>query len=806
MLARGGVGTKGESDMTRKSSIFALAAALLASPGVGIAAPATTNTNVAAADDALGGDIIVTARKRGEERLQDIPASISALSGDTLAKMGVSKFEDFAYSVPGLTFTDQGPGLKRYTLRGVQSAGQEQVAVYYDEVPVPGIQSSSGDSGSQIGDLNLYDMERIEVLKGPQSTTFGSNSQTGAIRFITKKPDLNTIAGSAKVTGATVAHGDPNGSIYGMVNMPLVDNVLGIRVVGYYDRTGGYIDNTRLGQKNINSDDTYGGRGILRYEPSTSFSIDAEVWVQKRNTHGSSDYSPYDTFHISGDTTNPGYKDNVPTFAAFQTGEFKSGNYVETPRPDTQQIYSLTANGDLGFAQLTVTGSLYKRKLQFYRDNSFSVISLGVGPVGATCPGNKPCVRADLFPELTDQTQDLNQKAFEARLNSKGTGRFQWVAGVFARDRQSGFRSYSPIVDSDGKIITASTPPTGFSTAVGAGIEDCNPCAFARVNTRSIKEAAVFGEGTFDVTSWLEVMGGLRYYDAKQRDHGLTLFQFPTFGSTLPAPYDRKLDEHRLIKKGQVSVKPTEDISIYALASQGFRLGGTNQSAAVQIPDGYESDSLWNYELGFKSTWFNRRLIFNAALYQIDWKNIQVSGRDPTGSFAFIGNAGAAKIQGAEAEVQARVAEGFDISGGFNWLPKRELTEDQISADIAAPGKKGDKIPRIPAFTATASAQYSVALPVTGWTGLLRGDYSYKGKAGTELRPTSATYRIQHAYSIVNLRAAANNFDNGVGIALFADNIFDKAGDVYISAATATPTTKYTNRPRTIGVELTKSF
>ena len=795
-------------------SVLPLVLSLAAGPASAQAAaipPATPAAPAAATAEAqpadlFTGDIVVTARKRGEERLQDIPASISAISGEALTKQGVINFTDFAYRIPGLTFTDQGPGQKRYTLRGVQSAGQEQVAVYYDEVPVPGIQSSTGDSGSQIGDLQLYDLERVEVLKGPQSTTFGANSQTGAVRYILRKPQLTELAGSAQADVNTVAHGTLGGSILGMVNVPIINDKLAARIVGYYVHTAGYVDNVRLGQKDVNSDDNRGVRGLLRWTPADWLTLDAMAWYQKRVTHGASETMPFDSFHVRGDTSDQGYKDNVPKFAAFDTGEYKSGFYVRTPRPDEQQLYSLTGTGDLGFATLTATGSIYKRDFQYFRENSYSIISIGGGPAGATCLNNVPCKRPDLFPELTDQTQSVNQKTAEIRLNSSGSGPFQWLAGVFYRDRGSDFRSYSPIVDAEGRPIVATTLPTGYSTAPGAGIEGCNPCGFARVNTRSIKEKAAFGEATYDILSWFQVMGGLRWFEARQTDFGSTLFQSPLLGSTLPKDYNRRTKDHRLIKKGQISLKPTRDMTIYALASQGFRLGGTNQSASVLVPDGYDSDSLWNYELGLKSTWLDRRLVVNAAVYRIDWKNIQVTGRDPTGTFGFIGNAGDARFEGAELEIQARPTRQLELSGGFNWLPKHELSEDQVSTSIVATGRKGDKIPRIPTFTATFSAQYTVPLAKEGWSGYLRGDYSYKGKSGTELRPTAATYRTQHAFSIVNLRVGVDDSNSGLGVALYASNVFDKAGDVYLVAGTAQPTYKITNQPRTIGVTVNKQF
>lgn len=748
----------------------------------------------------------MTARKLGAERVQDVPGAITALGAQQLEAMRVVNFTDFAYAVPGLSFNSTGPGEKRYVLRGIQSAGQEQVAVYYDEVPSPGIQSSSGDSGSQTADLQLYDMERIEVLKGPQGTTFGANSQTGVVRYITNKPDLNRVGGSVQASAQSLSHGSPGGSLYGMFNMPIISDQLAVRVVGFSDHAGGYVDNPRLGTTNINWARTIGGRVALRYEPTSKTTIDAMVWLQDRKTGGASGYMPYDTFHLGGDTSNQGFKDTVPAFALFPTGEFNTGDYVQTPRPDKLQIYSVTLEQDLGFASLTAAGSVYKRDLGYIRDNTWSVISLGVGPAGAICLNNKPCVRPDLFPEQTNQTQDITQKTLEVRLNSNNGGPLQYLVGVFYRDRDSDFQSVSPIVNAAGVPFPITTVPTGFSTLPGAGVENCVPCALARFNTREVKEAAVFGELTYKPIEQLELMAGLREYSAKQRDDGFYLFQFPLIGSTLPAPDHRRFKESKLIKKFQVSYKPNSDMTLYALASQGFRLGGTNQAATIAVPPGYNSDSLWNYEAGVKSSWFDRRLTVNAAAYYIDWKDIQVSGRDPTGAFAFIGNAGSAKVEGMEIEVFAHPIQGLDLSGGVSWLPKRELTEDQVNDTVVAAGKAGDKLPRIPEVTADFSAQYTHDLGVADWSGFARVDWFYHGRSNTELRVASVNNRLQHAYAITNMKVGATNEALDLDLTLFFDNVFDEAGDVYLSAGTATPTTKYTNLPRTIGVSVSKKF
>jgi iron complex outermembrane receptor protein len=759
-------------------------------------------------------EVLVTARKRGEERLQDIPTPITAFGEQTLEKMGVKDFTDFAYQVPGLTFNDTGAGEKRYILRGIQSPGQEQVAIYFDEVPAPGIQSSTGDSGSQAPDLKLIDMERIEVLKGPQGTTFGANSQTGVVRFISKKPDLNDVSGSVTMGGDYMPDGNPGTDTAGIFNLPLIKGVLGLRATAYYDHQGGYINNVRLGLNDINWNNTTGGRIALRYQPADETTIDAMVWLQDRQTGGANGYYPFDTFHVRNNTpSDQGFKDHVPAFAFFNTGTFNTADYVQTPNPDKQQIYSLNLTQGFSWASLTAATSLYKRNFGFFRDNTWAIESLGVGPPGATvcyktATTTQPCKRPDLFPELTNQTQDITQKTVEIRLNSIGTGDWQWLGGFFYRDRNSGFQSVSPIVDAaTGLPFPVTGPAPGYSTNPGAGIEGCQPCALARFNTREIKESAEFGELSYKLFHKLELMVGLREFEASQSDSGFYLFQFPLLGTSLPPSAPGYFKENKLIKKYQVSYKPVDDVTLYALASQGFRLGGTNQSTFVQVPKGYAADSLWNYEAGAKTSWFERRLTVNVSAFDIDWSNIQVSGRDPTGSFGFISNAGTARVTGLEFETFVHPARGLDLSAGFEFLPERQLTQNQVNSQVVAPGKRGDKLPRIPQLTADFSAQYEHTLEVVpDWQAYIRGDWSYHGSSATDFEPTSAIYRTQHAYQITNFRWGAENDRTGYNVALYLTNVFNVHGDVYLIAATAQPTTKYTNTPRQIGIDVTKKF
>lgn len=439
--------------------------------GVSVLPMLAIATPVSAQQEASSGvlnEIIVTSRKRGDEVLQDIPATITALSSETLEKMGVTDFTDFAYQIPGLTFFDGGAGEKSYIIRGIRSAGQQQVSVYYDEVPLPGVQDSASNSGSQTTDLKIFDVNRVEVLRGPQGTTFGANAQIGTVRFILNKPNLNDVEATVKVGANYTEHGDPGANVYAMFNMPVSEDKFGLRFVGYYDREGGYVDNVRLGFNDINWLETAGFRLMGQFRPAENVTLDFMAWVQDRRNGGSNRFHPFLP------TLNNEFGDFVPEEARFIGGDLKVGDYTFTGKPDQQQIYSTTLNWDFGDAALTATASYYKRDFEFRFDSSWIIFFLGV----TEDPINP--VRPDLVPAMTDQRQDVEQKAFELRVASTNDNRFQYLAGMFYRDRESNFQSFVPVTDPvSGRTFDPGTP-FGTNPDVGAGIPGCHPCVFAR--------------------------------------------------------------------------------------------------------------------------------------------------------------------------------------------------------------------------------------------------------------------------------------------------------------------------------------
>jgi len=807
----------------------------------------------AGADDDTIDEIIVTSRKLGAENLQKIPAAISALDRKALEEMMVVDFEDFARQIPGLTFLDTAPGERKYIIRGIVSAGQQQVAVYYDEVPLPGVQDSTSDSGAQTTDLKLYDMERVEVLRGPQGTVFGANSQGGTVRFITVQPVLGEFESyvSAELS-RTNASADNNANIQAVVNLPLSDN-FAARVLVYDGEDAGYIDNNRcratnpaedprdagvqlscLNQQDYNWADTTGFRTNLLWEASDTVTLKGQFWWQDRQTGGDARYHPFDAYNLTPtDPVYAGNSDSSPSGAAvqgftfFQEGKFRSGDYALTPKPDEQFIYSLTGAFELPFADLTATVSRYDRDYQFKFDSTWIVTfllrnDLAAGlPACLTADQTVPdCIRADLLYALTDQRQAVAQDAFEVRFNSNNPdSRIQWVAGAFYRNRESTFQSFVPVIDVNGVTFSPPVAPTlPPPNEIGSGVPGCHPCVFARTDNKDIEELAVFGEIDWAINNSLNLNVGVRWFEVDQLEEGFLNFQFAAFAPNPPDPTTptgasppsfNNLSDSEVPWKVAVAWHANDDITLFGSASTGFRLGGTNNRGIgqIDIPENFEADELSNYEFGVKTQLGDRRTILNASVFFMEWENLQVAGRDLTGAFGFIGNAGTAEVQGIEVELATGLGDNLYVTAQVTYLSKKELTEDQVSTEIIAPGLKGDEIPRVPEITAGFTAQYSYQLPIPGWDGAVRLEGSFTDDSFTQFRPTDEENRFQDSYSIFNARATFRNDEMDLDLGLFIENMFDEEGDVFIGGASgAQPTSKVTNRPRTVGVRITKGF
>ena len=716
------------------------------------------------------GEIVVTALKR-ETRLQETPLAISAVTGEALQNSGASTVQDMVRAVPGLNITEGNTGQRRITIRGVQSAGEATVGLYLGETPITGPNSATSDPSSITPDLNMFDVDRVEVLRGPQGTLYGSGSMSGTLKFIFKEADPNRTAGAFDGTLSHIHTGGTGYSARAMVNVPLVDGLLGLRVVGYDERRAGYVDNPRLNQTNINHARSYGFRAMLRLEPADRLSISGLVTIQRQ---------------VAADTNY--------WYAA--SGAYNTDQYHKQPFPNTFHLYNVKADYDLDFAVATVTSSHYTWDAIKYIEGTRGAINAAdrgtycsrFFNITGTCSAAQRTAYANSIrsqlPLSGYQPMDVSAWLHEARISSTGEGWLNWTIGAFHESRDDS--AVSSTVEAD-PITGEVKRPLVFN--------------FSRTIAVDLKQTALFGEVAVKPWSELTITGGLRRYSYKKSSVAQVLTTSFINGSIAGPPTSQDDDASGWVTKLNVSYEPSRDFLIYAQRAEGFRPGGINTTPALPanlVP--YSSDSLVSYEAGVKTTWFGGRLTFNVAAYQIDWDDMQISASIP--NFSFITNVGGSRIRGIEAELAARPFRGFQLRGNLAYQ-NGKLRTDQRSGTIEAPGRKGDRLPYEPRFTASTSAEYSAPL-ADNLDALVRLDVSYTGRSASEFRPTSSTYEVMGKFFNVNWRAGVEN--DRWGLFLYVNNVFEKVGRIRVFSGVLSEQQTLSTPPRTIGVNLRRNF
>ncbi len=754
-----------------------IASSLAAPAWAQSSAPATASADAESQTEVA--DIIVTATKRGDEALRNVPIAIQALTGDTLTNSGATQFSDYATRVPSLSFQDLGPGDKKYIIRGINSTGAATVGAYYDEAVISA--DNRNDGGGRNTDIRLYDIERIEVLKGPQGTLYGASSESGTIRIITKKPDMLNFGGYIAGELSTTHKGGTNYNINGALNLPIVEDKLAARVVGWYVDDSGFVDQTRIPAgllKDVNNDRTSGGRATLRYTPTESFTLTASATIQKTHSDGSSRYTPPGTPSFS-----------TVGFPAVPGGDLINTDLTRSPLDDKVKIYSLTGEYDFGSGSLVATTNYFDRSMRFTFDSSPILFFFGV-PI----------------PGITIQPQSRRIWSNELRYASKFDGPFNFVLGGFYSHEKSDF---------DVEVVRSNDlgEPRGPFTRLNSDDALSNPNGntfFGRFDNNRLSQYAVFGEATFAFTPELKATVGARYFHNKLTSAQETTHPFGGFGPNPPGVLRNSANDHKTTFKGNLSWKPNEDVLVYATAAQGFRTGGLNQADlpfASGIPRSYDSDSLWNYELGTKLSLADKRLRIDAAVYHIDWSNIQVRAVDSTGAFPFTTNAGGASVDGVEADINAVLAKGVTLAAGGSYQ-NAKLTSDQ-PGPTPRPGNlglDGDRIPNVPRFS--GSVNLDVDRPLSGtFNYLVHADVSYHGSSHTTLAANTTRdpfdVRLQ-SYTLVNLRLGIKN--DLWTAAVFARNLFDKRAQVDAISSSQDPLALITVRPQTFGLSLSRKF
>jgi len=768
-------------------------AALLLAPSA-FAADAAAGEAAAAPSSSSVTEIVVTANKLNSSKVLEVPGAIQALSGAALQKAGAVGFLDIANQIPGLAVQDLGPGDRKYIIRGVSSTGASTTGVYYDEAVISG--ANANDGGGFESDIRSYDIDHIEVLRGPQGTLYGADSMSGTIRFITNKPNLNDFGGYLTAEASDTNHGGGNYDFNGEVNLPIIADKVALRVVGWTLNDSGYINQDRVGAgssptdttgseiRGVNNDIVQGGRVALRVQPTDNFTIDASFSDQSEYSGGSSRYTP---------TGVAGYP--IPGAAASQGCDLCNTDVTRSPWSDNLQVFSLTGTYKFQYGTLTATTNQYNRKLDFNFDSTPDLISYKT-PYDAET--QEP------------QTRDVNSS--EIRYASDFDFPVNFVAGVYRQYETDDLSVHVLGTNADGEVISP------FSTSPSANpLLNGNPYGggsfFGRIDDRTTTEYAGFGEATWKVTSKLTLVAGLRYFTETLGGFGQTTQAFGaacTSATCSVNPYPSQ-SASKVTFKFNGSYKFNDQLLVYATAAQGFRGGGINAPQFLgpkveDIPESFKPDSLWNYEVGAKGKLFNGKLDYQIDAYAIFWYGIQVAETTQDGLFSYTGNAGNAVVKGLEFEFDAHPIQHLTASFSGSYTDSY-LSEGATPFQYAANntlGLTGESLPEVAPEQFNVGLNYTAPLPMaTDWKGTLAGDITYRSAENSYF--TSNPYNIPlRPYTLLNVRAG---LATGLWSAtLFIRNLTDDRAQVSAINSSQDPEALLTVQPRTVGVSVTRTF
>jgi iron complex outermembrane recepter protein len=793
-------------------------------------------------------EIVVTATRR-EERLQDVPVSVTAFSQEKLDSQGLKNIDDLTRFAPGVTFqrngfsssgnyNDEGSNIN---IRGVDSqAGASTTGIYIDDTP---IQTRHLGFGSVNPFPLLFDVDRVEVLRGPQGTIFGAGAEGGAVRFISPDPDLHKSAGYFRGDLGQTKDAAASYEAGAALGAPIVEDKLAFRVSASYRRDGGWVD--RVGYKlvptanpatptpvwdgttnesNANWQQTFTFRAALAWKVNDALEISPSFYYQQLQIHDTAAYWPA--------LSDPG------------NGKFRDGNYLLNPSTDPFSLTAVKVKWDVGFADL------YSNTAYFFRNQVSTSDYTQYLRATWTLFGQLP----DTFPNYPNSTSGQprvpgapltsggyapfsdSQRNFyeEIRLSSKdAASRLQWSAGLFFSHLKENV--FETIVDPtlDGEIIAFQGSAPGICTAA-------LPCPGGRIYNGPLnqivdKQAAVFGEATLKFTNTLKATAGLRY--SKLDYAGDVSETGPFLGETIVT--SSTSSENALTPKLVFTYQPDRGNLFYASASKGFRPGGPNVGVGkicggslsalgiTSAPGKYDSDSLWSYEIGAKNTLLDNRLQVNASIFYIDWKNIQQNVYLSSCGEQFVANIGQAKSQGGEIEVAYKPVDSLTLNfsaaytdaylsktqcAGTLTLNGNVCTDGALTAGPIA--SKGDALVGAPwAFTAAGEYQFApwdssvpyVRLDLqhsTAQTRLLPIQNGSNGSYDTTLpglpKTTNLNLRAGLRYNGVDLSVYGNNLTNNHPQLFTARDIYNDATDrLYFGRGV---------RPMTIGVTATYRY
>jgi len=763
-------------------------------------------------------EIIVTAQKRSETE-QSVPLSMTTFGAAALEQKAINTFFDYGTKVPNLAFAPTGDGVgtaRTISIRGI--SGDNVTGFYIDETPLP-------DSL----DPRVLDIDHIEVLRGPQGTLYGARSMGGTVRIITKEPNLTDFDATVHANLSDTSRTErPNYTGDAVVNIPLIQDRMALRVTGFYDEEAGYFKRSYCTNPataaatcfplsttgittvdNVGAIDTYGGSASLTVKVNDSLTITPRMMTQRANYNG---FPMADFLSTPGNLIGypaPSGPYTLPT--AMTPTNFTQARFFNVPEGgyDDWDLYSIALRWKTGVGEFVSSTAYFDRKVVETEDETdFVWAAVTSGACASPSPYCNPPAPGGITGE-----KDYQRFAQEVRFASDIKGPTQFVAGAFYMDYHGRlpFATYTPPAEI----------PNLDSELGGPNNPNYPNLIFTQDFHTDIKEPALFGEASFQATDALKATAGLRWYQVKTTSYGYEEGLAVGGGPALVSPL-AVLKDSGVNPKVEVDYHLTGDHMVYATAAKGFRPGGVvplvpagepgtgtdcvaslhQQDPGISLADtrSYKLDSLWNYEVGTKTSWLDQRLTLNAAVFYIKWSNIQQEILLSCG-FQFTANAGAAVSKGGEMEVHARPTERLEFSSGVGYQDAK-ITEGGASSPQAV----GSPVYQVPDWTGNLSASYTAPLTAT-WQLAAGLDYSYIGRSFSG-NNDPIDPRERPAYRLLDGRLA---FTHGsLELALVGKNLTNEVANLADSRSIAAEVPGrprlFVNQPRTIGIDFRAHF
>ena len=713
----------------------------------GISILALGQASGALAQEVDDNEIVVTAAKR-EQSVRDVSGSVSAVSEATLQKLNAQSLSDYITRVPGVVFNDYQPGNSEVVIRGIASstyheANQATTGYYLNELPL-------GEPGFPlvIPDVDAFDISRVEVLRGPQGTLFGSSSLGGAVNYVVNEADPSRFdAGFEGMASTTKGAGELGYAVKGMINAPIVTDKLAVRLVALQRIDAGFLDNPALDDSGSNDLRVRGLRGSIVFTPTETTRISAL-----------SMYQEYDL------------DDQTYVFIIPGTRNYTRPTTVREYQDSDFQMHSLRVEQDLGFATLTAVGSYTKKNARSRFDYSFGV---DFDPRTGT-------------PIVGDGFGHSKTEYGELRLASPDGGRFRWLAGA-NYTRLRGFGDDKIRIEGISDYVDANLGQFGGQPSSVIAPDDYSSRSTYR---NHVTEKAIFGEVSYDIVDQLTLTLGGRVFEYRTRSQATLA---PNVNLVPAFDYKPAADKQSdFIPKASLTYKPDDDFMVYALYSEGFRIGGLNVFALPypDLPQSFGSDTTKNYEIGTRFDLIDGTLSVDLTAYHIDWNNIQARLFTPD-IRAYTVNGGGADIDGVELSLTMRPTRGLTFTSNLSYNDARLSS---LLPDTFAPGGGYAKGTRLPGASEwILSNAVDLTFPDSPLKPRIGLSHRYMSSAPVAFGATLE----KGDFHLIDLNASVTVSDR-IELSLFAKNLFNQYGILNAPFSFAGSVA----RPRTIGASV----